>query len=145
MLYGQFERTLDDKGRLLIPKQIKNALGNENVLYVLKGFEGSLAIYTKKDYEAFISQLQNFSYLNKDARNLLRLTLASVNELEIDSVGRITISTELLARYQINKDVVVLGVLDHIEIWDKEAYKNYEEENSSKYEELADKLVNGNE
>lgn len=141
MLFGEFNHTLDDKNRLSIPSKLRNELGDNNVLFVLRGFDGCLALYTKEHFDKLIETLSQYSFLSSDARNLQRATLASVNQLNIDKVNRIQFTPSLLEKYGIGKDVTVIGVGDHIEVWDKKAYTEYENNTLSKYEEIADKLV----
>ena len=143
MLFGQFEHSLDEKGRLVIPSKLKAELG-EGSLYVLQGFEGCMSIYTKDHFDKLIASLEQFSYLNKDARNYVRLTLASVIQLSMDKIGRVVLSPQTLNKYNIKKDVMVIGVNDHIEVWDKQAYLDYEKENLSKYDDIADSLASKN-
>lgn len=143
MLFGQFEHSLDEKGRLVIPSKLKAELG-EGSLYILQGFEGCMSIYTKDHFDKLIASLEQFSYLNKDARNYVRLTLASVVQLSMDKIGRVVLSPQTLNKYNIKKDVMVIGVNDHIEVWDKQAYLDYEKENLSKYDDIADSLANKN-
>ena len=145
MLFGQFEHSLDEKGRLVIPSKLKAELKNVSTLYVLQGFEGCMSIYAPEHFEKLVESLQGYSYLNKEARNYVRLTLASVVELSVDKVGRVLISPQTLAKYSIKKNVMVIGVNDHIEVWDKEAYLKYEKENLSSFDENADKLVKSHE
>jgi len=144
MLFGQFEHSLDEKGRLVIPSKLKSEIGDCATLYMLQGFEGCMSIYTKEHFDKLISTLEQYSFLNKDARNYIRLTLASVVQLSMDKIGRVLISPQTLAKYKIQKDVMVIGVNDHIEIWDKQTYLDYEKDNLSKFDDIADSLVRNN-
>lgn len=144
MLFGQFEHSLDEKGRLVIPSKLKAELGDAATLYILQGFEGCMSIYTKEHFNNLVQSLENYSYLDMNARNFIRLTLASVVQLNMDKVGRVLISPQVLSKYQIKKDVMVVGVNDHIEVWDKEAYLKYEKENLSKYDDIANTLAKNN-
>jgi len=145
MLFGTYEHSLDDKNRLMIPSKIRSELQNSVSLYVLKGFDGCLSIYTEEHFNKLISKLEAYSFFNKDARDFVRMTLASVTQMNIDKVGRIQFSPAILTKYSISKSVVVIGVYDHIEVWDKEAYQNYLNNKESLYEDIADKLDKTNE
>lgn len=144
MLLGQYQHNLDDKNRLMIPSKMKVELNEASTLYVLKGFEGCIAIYTKEHFDRLIARLETLSYFDTDSRNFVRLTLASVIQLNVDKLGRIQFTPSTLEKYKISKEVIVIGVNDHFEIWDKGAYSKYEEEISSKYEELADSMAKKN-
>ena len=144
MLFGYYEHNLDDKGRLMIPSKLREGLVNGSPLYVLKGFEGCLSVYSEADFSLLCKKLEKLAYENKDARGYLRNILGSVIQLNVDKLGRIQIPASVLARYHISKEVVVLGVMDHFEIWSMDSYQSYEQENSAKFEDLADNLVKQN-
>ncbi len=136
--FGNYSRTLDEKNRLQIPSKLLKDLPEK--FYVLKGFEGCLSVYLEEDFNSLMEELSALSYREPAKRAYVRLTLSSVNELEVDSHGRISISKELIDRYNIGKEVILLGALDHFEIWDKDSYNAYEDKFSSEYEEIAKAL-----
>lgn len=144
MLLGQYQHSLDDKCRLMIPSKMKAELSDASTLYVLKGFEGCLAVYTKSEFDKLVTKLQGLSYFDTDSRNFIRLTLSSVIQLNVDKLGRIQFTPSTLEKYKISKEVIVVGVNDHFEVWDKKAYLDYEDKLSSKYEELANSMVKTN-
>ena len=135
--FGTYSRTLDEKKRLQIPSKLVKEMPHS--FYVLRGFEGCLSIYEEAEFNALMSKLESLSYLNETARNYIRLSSASVQELDVDSHGRITLSTELAMTYKISNDVVLIGVLDHFELWDKAAYEAYLAAKSPLYESLAER------
>lgn len=141
--YGRYDRTLDDRGRLQLPaKLFPNGL--PDVFYALRGFEGCIAIYEEKDFLALQKDLSEHSYFSPEARAFIRLTLSSVREMEVDDHGRITIQKELQERYGLSNKVVVLGIEDHFEVWDKGRFESYEEDQGASFEALAAKLEEGN-
>ncbi len=138
--YGRYERTLDDRNRLQLPSKLFSTPLPAS-LFALKGFDGCLSIYPEKDFEALMESLEKQSFLSKDSRAFVRAVLESVREFEIDAHQRITIPKEMMERYHLKKSVTILGVIDHFEIWDEEAYVNYKESNgSNSLEELSEKL-----
>ena len=141
MYFGYYEHSLDDKGRLMIPSKLREGLIAGSPLYVIKGFEGCLSIYNETTFNKLCSQIDELSYNDRTARNYIRNVLGSVVILNVDKLGRIQIPSSVLNRYNILKNVAVLGVGDHFEIWDLEAYLNYQKENEESFEESADKLV----
>ena len=137
--YGRYERTLDERGRLQLPSKLfGNALPKS--FFTLKGFEGCVSIYEKAAFDSLLSELSQKSYLVKNNRSFIRATLDSVKELEVDAHGRITISKDLSERYEIKSAVVVLGVIDHFEIWDQEKYEAYLKDAKANYEQLAEEM-----
>ena len=143
MYFGYYEHSLDDKGRLMIPSKLREGLISGSPLYVIRGFEGCLSIYNENTFNQLYEDISKLSYNDKTARNYIRNILGSVVILNVDKLGRIQIPTSVLTRYNISKNVAVLGVGDHFEIWDLETYQTYQNENDESFEESADKLVNG--
>jgi len=138
MFFGNYYHSLDDKGRLVIPSKMRGEAGNK--VYIMKGFDGALSLFKVDTFNKMCEEIINLPFNKKDARAYQRIQLGNACELDIDKAGRIQIPAHLLERYQIGKDVVILGVLDHIEIWNKKDYEAYEKVNDEKFEEIAEKL-----
>jgi MraZ protein len=137
--FGTYNRTLDEKKRLQIPTKLVKEMPQR--FYVLRGFDGCLAVYEESDFETQLNQLEALSYLEPTSRDFVRLSAASAVELEVDSHGRITISADLIANYHIGNDVVILGVLNHFEIWDQAAYATYYAQKAPSYEDFASRSL----
>ena len=140
MFFGHYEHSLDEKGRLLLPKKIKGELKDNSPLYVLKGFEGCLSVYREAEFLKLCEECEKISFNKKNSRSYLRAVLSSVIELTIDKVSRIQIPKDTLTRFHISKNVIIIGVNDHFEIWDSETYQRYEEEVNAHFEEIAESL-----
>ena len=140
MFFGHYEHSLDEKGRLLLPRKIKEELKDNSPLYVLKGFEGCLSIYREVEFLKLCEECEKISFNKKNSRSYLRAVLSSVIELTIDKVSRIQIPKDTLTRFHISKNVIIIGVNDHFEIWDSETYQRYEEEVNARFEEIAESL-----
>ena len=145
MYFGYYEHSLDDKGRLMIPAKLREGLSGGAPLYVLKGFEGCLSIYNEISFMKLSEKLSSLPYEDKEARSYIRNLLGSVVQLNVDKLGRIQVPTTILNKYQISRQVAVIGVGDHFELWDLAKYQEYETENNKKFEDVADKLVNKDE
>lgn len=145
MYFGYFEHTLDDKGRLLLPKRMKEGLNESSSLYVLKGFEGCLSVYNEAEFNKLCLECEKISFNHKNSRSYLRIVLGSVVQLNLDKVGRIQLPSLILNKYNIKKDVIILGVGDHFEIWDQEIYLAYEKATNDNFEEIAEKMEEENE
>lgn len=141
MFYGSYIHTLDDKGRLVIPSKMRNELGMK--AYILKGYDGALSIYKESEFEKLVEKINSLPFNKKNTRAFLRTQLASVCELEIDRQGRVLLPTQLLSKYKIGKDVIVIGALDHIEVWNRVDYESYEQQSAS-FEEIAEELDSDN-
>ena len=144
MYFGYYEHNLDDKGRLMIPSKLREGLVSGSPLYVLRGFDGCLSIYNESAFTKLYSSLEEYSYNDKNARSYIRALLSSVTQLNVDKLGRIQNPTTILGKYQIGREVSIIGVGDHFEVWDRKFYKEYEDKNSDAFEEIADQLVKNN-
>ncbi|MDY6429573.1 MAG: division/cell wall cluster transcriptional repressor MraZ [Bacilli bacterium] len=121
--FGEYSRTLDDKGRLQIPSRLNRS--NEKIFYMLRGFDGCISIYPEESFLKYIARLESLDYEDAQNRAKIRILLSSTNELSVDAHGRISLSKAILKDYSINKEVTIIGVLDHFEIWDTLALSNY--------------------
>lgn len=137
MFMGEYHHTIDDKGRLTIPSKIRYELGEQFVL--TRGLDGCLFIYKIETWNALISKYQNLPNV-KDARNFMRFFLSGANNGEFDKQGRINISTPLIKYAEIQKECVIIGVGDHLEIWSKARWNNFISDNEDNFSDMADKL-----
>lgn len=138
MFFGSYEHNLDAKGRLFIPSKFRSKI--EGSVYITKGFDGCLSIYTKADFEPKLKEYMSYSYNNKDTRSHLRIHFSSFDEIEIDKQGRLQIPSKFLKKEGISQEVIIVGVLDHFEIWDRKRWNEYYDENYARDEEIAESL-----
>ncbi len=142
MFMGEFHHNIDDKGRIVIPGKFR---GNEMTkIIVTRGIEKCLSLYTTDDWNRVVSKLNTLPFTKKDARTFSRSIFASASVCEFDKMGRINITSPLVSYAGLTKECVVIGVNDHIEIWDKDAYEQFMNENNDKLEEIAENLFEGN-
>lgn len=120
MFMGEYNHTIDTKGRLIIPSKFRELLGEEFV--ITKGLDGCLFIYENSEWTSFESNLKKLPP-NKNSRQLVRYFVASAASLEVDKQGRILIPANLREFAGLSKDVVLAGVASRIEIWDKERWE----------------------
>ena len=120
MLTGEFNHSIDSKGRLIIPSKLRDSLGEHFV--ITKGMDGCLFLYPENEWEAFEEKLRTLPLTNKKAREFKRFFLGSAVEGEIDKQGRVLLSSSLRTYANLEKEVVLAGVLDKVEIWSKEAW-----------------------
>ena len=129
MFMGEYNHTIDAKGRLIIPSKFREILGD--VFVVTKGLEGCLFVYDNEEWKRFEEKLRALPITNKEARQFVRFFLAGAAEVEVDKQGRILLPNVLREFAQINKDVALLGVGSRIEIWGRERF-----EDTAVFEEL---------
>ena len=121
MFMGEYNHTIDTKGRLTIPSKFREVLGDDFV--VTKGLDGCLFVYDNKEWNAFEEKLKSLPLTNKEARQFARFFLAGAAEVEVDKQGRILVPNILREFAQISRDVVLIGVASRIEIWSKERFE----------------------
>ena len=121
MFMGEYNHTIDTKGRLIVPSKFREALGDTFV--VTKGLDGCLFVYDNQEWNAFEEKLKSLPIINKEARQFARFFLAGAAEVEVDKQGRILVPNILREFAQINKEVVLIGVASRIEIWSKERFE----------------------
>ena len=125
MFMGEYNHSIDAKGRIIIPSKFRESLGETFVLTL--GLDGCLFVYPNSEWESFLTKLNSLPG-SKEARQLQRYFLAGATECEVDKQGRILIPTKLRNAAALDKDVIFVGVLSKIEIWSKE---KWDEENAA--------------
>ncbi|KAB1440720.1 division/cell wall cluster transcriptional repressor MraZ [Candidatus Galacturonibacter soehngenii] len=120
MFMGEYNHTIDAKGRLIMPSKFREALGDEFV--VTKGLDGCLFVYPNKEWQAFEEKLRTLPLTNKNARQFSRFFLAGAASCEVDKQGRILLPSVLREFAELEKEVVLVGVLSRIEIWSKDKW-----------------------
>ena len=121
MFMGEYNHTIDAKGRLIIPSKFREILGDAFV--VTKGLDGCLFVYDNEEWKRFEEKLRSLPITNKEARQFVRFFLAGATEAEVDKQGRILIPNVLREFAEITKDVVLVGVGSRIEIWSRERFE----------------------
>ena len=120
MFMGEYNHTIDTKGRLIIPSKFREQLGEEFV--VTKGLDGCLFVYGNEDWTNFEEKLKTLPLTSKDSRQFVRFFLAGAAEVEVDKQGRILLPANLREFAGLEKDVLLAGVGNRIEVWSKERY-----------------------
>ena len=123
MLIGEFEHSLDAKGRIIIPAKLRETIGEKFV--VTKGLDGCLFAFSLSEWTNFEEKLKSLPLSNKNSREFTRFFLSGASECEIDKQGRFLIPTNLRSIANLKKDIVIIGVGTRIEIWDKEKWEDY--------------------
>lgn len=136
---GEYQHTIDDKGRLIMPAKIRDGLGEKFV--VTKGLDGCLFVYPQEEWTILESKLRSLPFTKADARAFARFFFSGATECEFDKQGRVLIGLNLREYAKLLKDVVIIGVGSRIEIWSKEVWESYSCEAEDSYEEIAEKMV----
>lgn len=120
MFMGEYNHTIDTKGRMIVPSKFREQLGNEFV--VTKGLDGCLFVYPNEEWQNIEEKFRNIPLTTKDARKFSRFFFAGAATCEVDKQGRILIPPVLREFADIQKEVVSVGVLNRIEIWSKDRW-----------------------
>ena len=137
MLIGEYSHTIDTKGRMIVPAKFRIELGERFI--VTKGFDGCLYGYSLEEWKNIEEKIKTLPLITgKDARNFTRFFFSSAIECELDAQGRILITQNLREHAKLNKEVIVIGVSTRIEIWSKENWEAYNEEQDS--DDIAEKM-----
>ncbi len=137
MFMGEYNHTIDEKGRLIIPSKFREELGNSFV--VTKGLDGCLFAYDNTEWTALEEKLKKLPLTNKDARAFARFMLAGAALVEVDKQGRILLPQVLRSFAELEKDVVLIGVASRIEIWSKDRWNDMSD--ASDMDEIAEKMA----
>lgn len=142
-LTGTYSRTLDDKRRLAVPKRLREDFGGkeQTCLYVAPGTDRSLSLYTSAAFEHLAQQLTERSSSRATIRNYFRLFYSRAEKVDLDGQGRVRIPDRLAEFAQLRRDVVLLGIQDHVEIWDRELWEAFLTQHSSEFDEMAEQAL----
>ena len=137
MFRGQYNHTIDDKGRLIVPVKFREQLGEEFI--VTKGFDPCLYVYPGAEWENIEERFGEITSTGKQARKFARFFFGSSTECELDKQGRVLIPSVLREYAGLKKDVVLVGVRNRLEIWDADMW--IEENSDDDIEELAENMA----
>jgi MraZ protein len=140
MFLGEYEHTLDDKNRLTLPARFRDAFGGG--LVVARGMDGCLVVYTRDAWTEFVSvRLDGLDPFSREARQMSRFVFAGAHETEPDKQGRVMIPPPLVAHGRLDREVVIAGVRDHVEIWNRAAWREQLAEVEGSVELVAERLA----
>ncbi|HOA80288.1 MAG TPA: division/cell wall cluster transcriptional repressor MraZ [Defluviitaleaceae bacterium] len=126
MFMGEYQHTIDNKGRLIIPAKFREELGDSFV--VTKGLDSCLFVYPNSEWRIFEEKLRSLPITNSNARKFVRFFLAGAVECNVDKQGRILIPNNLRTYSGLDKDVILIGVTNRVEIWSKDNWDDYNNE-----------------
>jgi MraZ protein len=133
MLIGEYTGKVGKKKRVSLPRKFRNELGNEIIL--TRGYEDALIIVNKKLWKVIASEVINGSFIDKNIRDTSRFLVGGAKEIELDSQGRFVIPQSLFDHAQLSNEIVFIGLINWIEVWDKQKWQErvkYLKENSDK-------------
>ncbi len=140
MFMGEYNHTIDTKGRLIIPSKFREGLGEEFV--VTKGLDGCLFVFPMEEWHTFEEKLRDLPLTNKSARQFARFFASGATPCELDKQGRILLTAPLRGYAGLEKDVVLTGMLNRVEIWSKEKWDEINSFDDSDMDEIAEQMAN---
>ncbi|MDP3013593.1 MAG: division/cell wall cluster transcriptional repressor MraZ [Candidatus Subteraquimicrobiales bacterium] len=138
MFCGEYQHSIDEKGRLILPSKLRDALADG--LVVAKGLEGCLFIFSKSEWLRLEDKVRTLPLTKRDARKFSRFLFGGATEEVLDKQGRVLIPEHLREYASFKKDVVVVGVSSRLEVWAKEKWDAYSSEAAESYEDIAEEL-----
>jgi MraZ protein len=140
MLLGEYEHVIDDKNRLTLPAKFREAFAEGVVL--TRGLDGCLFAYRRPDWTRLVeSRLATLDPLSQEGRRISRFFFSGAAEADLDKQGRVMVPASLIEHAKLGRDVVVAGVNDHLEIWDRAAWRRELERVEGSAEDVAERLA----
>ena len=138
MLSGEYRHSIDLKGRIIIPSRIREEMGLKIV--ITRGLDGCLFGYSEKTWNGILEKLNTLPFTKRDARNFTRFMTSGAITLEFDKQGRINIPNYLNEYANLLKDVVIVGVINRIEIWSKDKWEEFMNNNIESLSDISENL-----
>ena len=139
MFIGEYEHSVDVKGRIIMPSKLRENIGEKFI--ITKGLDKCLFAYSKSEWANFEEKLKTLPLTNKNARDFVRFFLSGAVECEIDKQGRFLVPSNLRTYANIDKEIVIIGVGTRLEIWNKESWTNYSSEENISADEIAENMT----
>ncbi|CCQ95856.1 putative protein involved in cell division or replication [[Clostridium] ultunense Esp] len=139
MFIGEYQHTIDDKGRVIMPSKFREDLGSNFIM--TKGLDNCLFVYPIEEWQMLEEKLRSLPLTNRDARAFVRFFFAGATECVLDRQGRVLIPGNLREHAKLIKDAIIIGVAARIEIWSKEEWTAYNEDDSLSYDSIAEKMA----
>lgn len=143
MFYGEYQHTVDEKGRLIIPARFRSSLRETYIdrFYLTRGLEKCIFVFTEHEWSLLEQKFRSLPITHGKSRAFSRMLFSGAYEAVCDKQGRINIPANLIEYASIMKDVIVVGVLNRFEIWDRKAWNSFVEASTDSFEEIAENLV----
>ncbi|MDD3270844.1 MAG: division/cell wall cluster transcriptional repressor MraZ [Syntrophomonadaceae bacterium] len=139
MFLGEYQHSLDSKGRITVPSRLREQLGEKFV--ATKGLDNCIFLYPMEEWKTIEEKLKSLPFTRADVRSFARFFFSGASEMEIDRQGRTLMPVNLREYASIDKDLIIIGVGSRIEIWSAANWGKYTLEAESSYEEIAESMV----
>ncbi|MCL1630952.1 division/cell wall cluster transcriptional repressor MraZ [Sporolactobacillus sp. CPB3-1] len=139
MFMGEFNHSVDTKGRLIIPSKFRENLGD--VFIMTRGLDQCLFVYPMNEWHRIEEKLKALPFTKKDARAFTRFFFSGASECSLDKQGRVSIGAGLRNYAKLTKDCVVIGVSTRLEIWDQEIWNQYFAQSEESFNDISESLL----
>jgi len=139
MFLGEYEHSIDEKGRLIIPSKFRENLGA--MFIITRGLDKCLFVYPKTEWESLEKKLTTLSFTKSDFRKFTRFFFSGACEGQLDKQGRVNLPLNLRKYASLHKECVIIGVSTRLEIWCKEIWENYYASSEESFNEIAENIV----
>ena len=143
MFYGEYEHTIDRKGRLIVPAKFRQALKEHDIasLFLTRGLDGCLFLFPESEWRMVESRFKQIPFTKAEGRKFNRMFFSGAAEVTIDTLGRILVPKALKEFAGIKADVMVVGVSSRMEVWSRERWQAFYETSKQSFEEVAERVM----
>jgi len=143
VFYGEYEHTIDKKGRIIIPSKFRDFLKEYDIkkIFVTRGLDKCLFLFTEDEWKAQETKFKSIPFTKSESRKFNRLYFSGAVQVECDAQGRILIPKYLKDFAEIKRDIIFIGVSNRMEAWSKEVWQEYYKTFKGSYEEIAESLM----
>jgi len=139
LFYGEYQHSMDPKGRIIIPSKFRDELGPKFI--ATKGLDNCLFMYPMNEWANLENKLKSLPLTNRDARAFIRFFFSGAAEVELDKQGRILLPQNLREYANLQKDIYIIGVSVRVEVWDKAKWEEYNTDDSLSPDRIAEKMA----
>ena len=140
MFIGEYHHSIDEKGRLIVPAKFREGLGMKFI--VTRGIENCLFVYPMDEWKKIVDKLESLPFTKRDARQFMRFFLSGASEAEFDKQGRINVTSPLISYANIEKECVIIGTGDRLEIWSEKSWSTFFDSAKDSMSDIAENLFN---
>jgi MraZ protein len=142
MWYGEYHHTLDEKDRFILPSKFRDKIKSfsNKKFFMTRGLDSCLFLFHSQIWTQFEDKLKTLSFTKQQSRAFNRLYFSGAQEIEIDTQGRISVPSYLKEFAHIKREIVIVGVADRIEIWDKQEWIKFYAEHRKRFEDVSENL-----
>ena len=140
---GSYQHAIDHKGRISIPARFRRQLSGdaEETFVILRGLESCIALYPSDEFRRLDERLRGRSFSDENNRRYQRMMLFDSRDETLDAQGRVALPPRLIQHAKLAKEVLIVGLLDHLEVWNPELFESYLQSSNRSYEEIAGELL----